>query len=414
MNPFAPPLRLLAALGLLAPACGAETSDRMFPAQATTVALPSDDGGSDDGDSSGDAGGDSTTGAPVDDAAEIDAYLLGLPPLAVDVAEPKHAIECDPNTMDCPAPWPEGELMCSLQYYAETKQIDHLVALQPDSPALWPGEIVGAAQLTEGFLSSVGLERAPAKFSISLENLDGSPSATMDQPSLSAFRDARNAILAQGLHGATPAQIAYEIHSVESRSELSIDVGASVDWPGVVDFDALFDFDEGDFSNSYLVDFTQTYYTVDLDAPARPSDLFAAEVTLADVQLVADEADPPLYVQSISYGRRVLFAMQSDASLEDIVAAIDAAIAGVAELDADVEAKDTLESAKITASIIGGDGDGAVKSILGVAELMQFITEGGNYSVDSPGAPIAYKVAYLDNAGARLSLSAVYPETVCE
>lgn len=396
---------------MLASACAGD-GDGRDPVATTTSAA--DDGSTGEPIASSSGGDDgSSSGAP-DDAAEIDAYLLGLDPVIIDDAQPKHEIDCDPNIYDCPAPWVEGDLTCTLVYYAETEQLDQFLAVQPDSPALWPGEIVSGAQMSSGFLSSIGLPRAPITFSISLENLDASPAATLDAPSLSAFRTARNAILAEGLHGATPAQLAYEIHTVESRSQLSILVGASVDWSGVVDLDALFDFDDGQFSNRFLFDFTQTYYTIDLDAPARPSDLFTPEVTLADVQLAAPAGDPPMYVQSVAYGRRVLFALESDASLETIVAAVDAALGGVVEIEGDVDAQDTLNAAKITAAVLGGDGEAAVATILGVEELMTYITEGGNYSADSPGAPIAYKLAYLDNGGVRLSLTAVYPETHCE
>lgn len=387
--------------GAIEPDAGAEESSSGEPADTSTGA----------GESSSDD--DGSTGTP-DQSDAINSYLLQLDHVIIDDPQPKHVIECDDTVYECPDPWAEGNLICEQVYYSETSQLDQFLAVQPDSPALWPGEIVSGAQVANGFLSSIGLERAPVTFSISLEHLEASPAATLQSPSLSSFRAARNQILAEGLNGgATPAQIAYEIHTVESRSHLSVLVGASVDWSGVVDLDALFGFDESEFSNRFLFDFTQTYYTIDVDAPARPADLLAPEVTLQDVQLAAPFGNPPMYVQSISFGRRVLFALETDSSLEAIVAAVDAAVSGVAEIEGDFEAQETLSASKITAAVLGGDAEAAVSTILGVEELMAYITEGGNYSKDSPGAPIAYKLAYVDNAGVRLSLTAVYPETKC-
>ena len=69
-----------------------------------------------------------------------------------------------------------------------------------------------------------------------------------------------------------------------------------------------------------------------------------------------------------------------------------------------------LQGSKITATVLGGDGDAAVQTVLGIEQLLSFITEGGNYSADSPGVPIAYQLAYLDNGPARLALTAEYPE----
>ena len=316
--------------------------------------------------------------------------------------------------MDCPDPWNEGELTCELNWYEQTQHFDTFVAIQPDSPALWPGAVLRGGEMHEGFLSQIGAERAPATFSLSLENLVAAPSATMESPSLSAFRDARNAILADGLQGATPANVAYEIHTVESAAQLSIMVGVSIDWASVVDFGAMFGFGESEFANKYLFEFTQTYYTVDLDTPARPSDMFLDSVTPDDLEPHMGPGAPPVYVQSVSYGRKVWFAMESNASLEQIVAAIDVAVSGIASLDADLEAQEVLSGSKITAAVIGGDGDGAVATVLGVEQLMEYITEGGNYSADSPGAPIAYKTAYLDNVPMRMALTAEYPLTQCQ
>jgi hypothetical protein len=46
---------------------------------------------------------------------------------------------------------------------------------------------------------------------------------------------------------------------------------------------------------------------------------------------------------------------------------------------------------------------------------MDFIKQGGNYSKDSPGAPIAYKLRYLkDNSAARLSLTQDYEVSDCQ
>lgn len=350
---------------------------------------------------------------PADHSDEIDDYILSLGHLDITPIADAHAIPCDPTTMDCVEPWENGDQICEQVYYEQTDHHDRFLALQPDAPLLWPGALVRGSEIEDGFLSAIGLERAPATFSLSLENLNNAPAATMDLPSLSAFREARAEILDLGVSGATPAQMSYEIYSVNSRSELSILIGASVDWESVVDFDALFSFDDDEFQNRYLFDFTQTYYTADLDTPARPSSLFDEVVTAEDVADYSGPNDPPMYVQSVVFGRRVLFAIESNDSLTEIIAAVDAAFGGAAALDADIASTETLSAAKITAGILGGDAGAAVMSVLGPEHLIEFITEGGDYSKDSPGVPIAYRLAYLDNTTARLALTAQYPEVEC-
>ena len=63
-----------------------------------------------------------------------------------------------------------------------------------------------------------------------------------------------------------------------------------------------------------------------------------------------------------------------------------------------------------------GDAPGdAAQTIDSYDALIDFIKQGGNYSKDSPGAPIAYKLHYLsDNSPGRLSLTTDYRVKECE
>jgi thiol-activated cytolysin len=65
-----------------------------------------------------------------------------------------------------------------------------------------------------------------------------------------------------------------------------------------------------------------------------------------------------------------------------------------------------LSESKINAYILGGSGAQAAKAIDSFDALMDFIHDGGDYSPDSPGSPIAYKLNYLrDNQPAKIALT---------
>ncbi len=398
------------------------------PASATTFpagpAAPADDDSNDtepepepDPEPEDDGDDESSTGSPEEPADHdaLDQFILGLGRLDIDPVAGKHQIACNPNSMECLDPWTQGDLTCNQVYYSETKHLDQFIAIVPDSPSLWPGAVLRSGDMSNGVLSQIGLERAPGTFSLSLENLNASPKATMEAPTLSEFRDLRNEMLAQGTSGNTAAQISYEIHRIFSKSQFALKVGADFNWVGIVDVDAMYDFQEGEFANKYLIDFTQTYYTADFDTPPRPSDMFGEFVGVEDAELFMGEGDPPMYMQSVSYGRRVLFAIESNDTLEVMVAAIDAAFGdGIAGVEVDVGSEEVLNAAKITATVLGGNAEDAVQTILGPEQMIEYILEGGNYSTESPGVPIAYKAAYLDNSPARLALTAIYPEVQCQ
>lgn len=349
-----------------------------------------------------------------DGHAALDGFLGNIADLLVPDAKSKAEVKCEGES--CPKDGVEGDSYCSYKRYAETVQFDKFVAFQPNSASLWPGLVVRGEDAQTGLLTPVGVKLAPVTFSFSLENLTNSPVGHMDEPSLSAFREARNDILAGGVTGATAAALDFNITEVHSQSQIATVLGAGVNWPGGPEIASSFNFSSQDKQTKILVNFTQAYYTVDVDSPTTPKDFFDPSVTVEQLQPYVDQASPPLYLQSITYGRRVLFSIESSESAESIKAALEATYK-VAAVDVNAmvstEHQQALKSSSIKAFVIGGAGSEATGVISGFEGLLSYIKSGGNYSKDSPGAPIAYKLAYLDNAATKLAFSTEYSERTC-
>lgn len=344
--------------------------------------------------------------------ADVDAFIDSIPDLDLAPVEPKSEIPCEGA---CPGDSQEGDLACSYTRFTETEQYDQFVAFQPNSATLWPGTVVRGADAEAGVLTPIGVELAPVTFSLSLENIAASPVGTMEKPTLSAFRDARNQILSQGVTGATPASLDFEVIEVNSSSQLSLALGANVSWPGGADIAASFGFDSSSRKTKILVNFTQAYYTVDVDTHLTPSDFFVNGTTVEDLEPWIGTGSPPLYVQSITYGRRVIFSIQTEASASEVKAALEASYGNLVEagISVSTEHKKVLSESTIRAFVLGGSGEDATGAINGFDGLVDYIQRGGSYSPDSPGAAIAYKLAYLDNAVTRLAFTTDYAERTC-
>jgi thiol-activated cytolysin len=342
----------------------------------------------------------------------IDSFVASLGHLDIADASPKDQVPC---AGECPPDRQEDNQFCTYQRYAETEQLDRFVAFQPNSATLWPGVVVRGADAENGLLTPLSASRAPLTFSVSLENIDGSPVGHMESPTLSAFREERNRILANEVTGATAAALDFEIFEVHSSSQLSLALDASVSWPGGNEIAGSFSFDSSDRTTKIVVNFTQAYYTIDVDTPIHPADLFGPDVTVDELATEVGEGNPPLYVQSITFGRRVIFTVESKASAQNIEAALSATYQGAAKgsLDLSLEHQKTIEESSIRAFVFGGSGAEATAVIDGVDGLMTYIRRGGDYSKESPGAPIAYKLAYLDNAVTKLALTSEYTERDC-
>ena len=85
-----------------------------------------------------------------------------------------------------------------------------------------------------------------------------------------------------------------------------------------------------------------------------------------------------------------------------------------ADGELDVEHKETLANSTIRAFVLGGSGGDAAGLIEGYAGLVEYIKNGGDYSKDSPGAPIAYKLAYLDNVVTHFAFTTDYAQAECQ
>jgi len=355
-----------------------------------------------------------TVGGEGVDAPTVDAFVHQLPRFDLPPEEPKTELDCDDL---CPAPEQDGDFLCEYRRYTETSHKAHFVAFQPNSATLWPGSVVRGDDAREGLLTPIGVPLGRMAFSVSLETLSGDPRGEMDQPSLSAFRKARNAILGNGVSGATPAATTFEVEQIHNASQFDFKLGVKAKWPrgGV---ENLFSFSNRDTSTRFLVDFTQAYYTIDLDTPVSPSDFFAEGTTVDDLQPYMDMESPPLYVQSITYGRRVLFAFESSSQAKALENALKASfnawvVKGSIELD--IAQRKVIEASNVQAFILGGSGAAASQAITvtDIESLQRLLVEGGDYDANSPGAPIGYKLAYLDNTTTHMAFATDYAQKVC-
>lgn len=343
------------------------------------------------------------------EAEAIDAYIDSLPYLP---AEPKSP----PTPSGDASTVLDGNYQCRIEKYSETGQYDKIVAYAANSESMWPGALVAGDSVYSGLFSQVVMARRPMTVSVSLANLEGAKSARVETPSLSGVRDAIGRILEADVTGATPAQIDFQLEEVHSRDQLSIALDASVDW-GTGSVEAGFDFNKEHVKSRYLLKFVQAYYTIDIDEPASPSAVLSSTVTLGDVEAAFTAENPPLLVSSVTYGRMVVFTLESEKSSTEIAAALSVAFnSSGTEIGVDLTAaqKQALEQSRMHAFVLGGSGDSAVQAVSGIEGIKRFIAEGGDYSKRSPGAPISYKLKHLkDNSSARMSVTTDYDVKIC-
>jgi thiol-activated cytolysin len=298
---------------------------------------------------------------------------------------------------------------CYTTTYNAAPGFDELLALDPTSDVIYPGAMLEGNSIPTGEYIPINTDRAPITLSISLQNLSGSPVVEIEDPKLSTVRTGIKSILDQDVVSATPAKINYEIKKVYSEQHLNIALGANYRSAGN-SVSGSFNFSNSEYKNRFVLKYLQVYYTIDMDSPEKPSDLFNNIPDVSDLGATA-----PVYVSSISYGRMVLYTIETNRSETEINAAFNASFnSGGGSLDADYQK--TIDESNIKALVIGGSGAAASQTIQGPGEVYNFIAEGGDYSKDSPGAPLSYKLRFVKQGTpvARVVLSTEYQIRNCE
>ncbi|MGW2206980.1 thiol-activated cytolysin family protein [Streptomyces sp. NPDC001774] len=294
------------------------------------------------------------------------------------------------------------------------------IAVAASDDRTFPGAVLQAnAGLMENNPTVVSAKRAPAVLSVDLPGMaNGDNSIAVNQPTNSSVRSSVNTLLERWngeyapAYPKIPAKIQYGESMAYSLSQLKVKFGLGfekVAKPLNIDFSAV---SSGE-KQIQIVNFKQIYYTVTMDAPENPGDVFDPEVTPADLKLRGvTDSTPPVYVSNVSYGRSMYIKLETDSKSDKVTAAFSAAIKGI-DVHADTELTRILENTSFTAVILGGDAGQAATVVSGKpGQIDHIIQDGALYGRLSPGVPISYSTSFLkDNVPAVSNNSSEYIET---
>jgi hypothetical protein len=312
-------------------------------------------------------------GQPPGAVGGVDAFVAALPgwdeiapPVVENAGEPTgDAPVVDQETVD-------GVVYtCSTTPYSIAKNPNEMALFNPDAAVLWPGALIrGGSHLAVGSLELLALSRerrAPLGISIQgggVLGIPGGVSTIVDQPVGSTMREGINQLVVNAL-GADVAvgAGASSFTSVESHStrQTLVSLGLDARYLGA-EASSRLDYSKNASQRTYTAYFVQRLFTIAVDLPERPSSMFADGVTGADLQALGiSGSNLPLYIDSVSYGRILMFSFTSRDSRERIEAALEfsynSPIGGVDGF-AETDLRQTLSTAKIEVFALGGPNTG--------------------------------------------------------
>jgi hypothetical protein len=311
------------------------------------------------------------TGKAGPHSSEIDAYFATLSSPVTDAPQRRDG-----------APGPDtasGDYVCQTVHVDHTRPYETFVPY--DADLLSPGAILPGDALDTGTFAPVLVERRRIE-----------PSrATQDE---------------------TTAQI----EEVDSSDQLALALGARDSWKGAGDRIAGgFHFGDTSVRSRFVVRYSKASYRVEVQAPRSASELFAPTVDLAEVRTKMPPGIVPAYVSSMTYGRMVIFAIESPFSAEETWAALRFAFKGEPELNGQFSLThaERISGSRIHAYALGSADDGA--AVAGYAAMRELMGGGEPSSKDSPVTPIAYALRDIRDGSPRtMTLTRDFDVKTCQ
>jgi len=342
--------------------------------------------------------------------AEIQAYLLTLPPLSP-----------QPPTVQTTDRGSTTEMADGLAHSIHRREvqvtdgIDEFAFLnQPSMDAIWPGALVQAEGLTQGRLDKIGLGRAPGVITVATDFVGGHTqmrSVKIPRPSQASIADARTKLI----HQINPTDSAGAIFRyaaavrTENHGLLKLRLGLNIDG---LSANGSLSYDETGRTSSVMHRFDQVYYTVafEPDSGATPY-FFGSNVKKSDLEGFIGPGNPPCYISQVNYGRTLLVIAKGAFSKEQLAIAIDAKYKDSVDGQVQSEYDHLIEASQIWIYEQGGTGPKLVALDNPAAGLGEYIRQGLKFNADNPGRPISFQARYLAYGRlARVSRTVGYVE----
>lgn len=326
---------------------------------------------------------------------ELEDYLFRLPPISADFPAEKE------SALDSTVVEQDTEYVYHVDYYSVAAGYNDQIVLNPQTDAIFPGALIKGETVLDGSYVLIPAERKPITISTSLLG-SGFVSMTIDDPKLSSIRTAINDMMNQE-YDVPPANMGFTIEQAYSEQQLKLSLRSSYN-SGMFDIAGGFDFENKTIKTRLVAKFIQSYYTLDMDMPNSPAELFNGNIDFDRFGTYM-----PMYVSTVTYGRMALFTIESELSETEVRSFLEGSYGN---LDASYsnEFESLMASSTMKVYVLGGSGNDAAATIDGFEAFKSYIRDGGNFSRQSPGAPISYKLRYItDNTIGKIVFAASYP-----
>jgi len=285
----------------------------------------------------------------------------------------------------------------------------------PNSSVVYPGNMLQGNSLSDATPKIIAVRRAGGK--ISTDVADGNIASSFEVASItkSEVTDAINNIIA-GSSGIVPANFSLTIRNIQSREQFALEVGVDIN-TAFTELESKLNFSSDKEYNRFVVNLSQSFYTMSFDIPTSLDELFDSSVTPADLQKYVGEGNPATYISDVTYGRIYYMLIESTSTASEMNAAINGSFSGITtkvEGEVEVNYMSSLKDLKIQVFAYGGLASSSLLTLgnSNLNELASLLAESSNIG---SGKPVSYVVrSVYDNQIVSTQLATQYDVVECK
>lgn len=292
---------------------------------------------------------------------------------------------------------------------------------------VWPGQTIQGKALLAGDVAPIGpFPRRPGTLGVTdvitdppdvtdaVTDTPHGQSATVEEPDAASVNEARLRIL-RGLRPSDspgPAKTGFERAS--TLREVGVKLGVTVKG-AAFGVDANASLDQTRRRSTVVASIRQVFYSVTFTPHGpRVGGMWDPDTDWDELAAFMGPGNPPLYVDSVQYGRFICVTAQGSFASTEIAGALKAhwknATSGTVALDA--RTKEVLENCQVKVYTIGVPGRRNFQDLTDpLADLREVYRGGLAFSLDNPGAPVSFTCRHIaDGTLAHVGLAAEYTE----
>lgn len=297
--------------------------------------------------------------------------------------------------------------------------IEHAFLQDIAAMSVWPGQVIQGKSLLVGDVASIGpFTREPGKIQIVTDLISNTPqpqSANVDNPDAAQVDQARQNIINAVNPTDAPGLLKTSFMQASTLREVGVKAGLVIKG-SAFGVDANATLNQTYKGSVVIASIRQVFYSVSFTPQsAGATGLWpTGTVSYQDLERYIGVGNPPLYIDSVQYGRFICVTAQGAFSSAEVTAALkanwEATVSGNANVD--VRTKEILENCEVKIYTLGVPGYQNFQDIIDpIAQLQLVYKSGLSFSSQNPGAPISFTCRHIaDGTLAHVGLAAEYTQ----